>query len=121
MVGTIIWTIPKPDNNNENNYDWIKALLHCIRIIALIHYYSRDFSAATQGLDDSMAADDLMARQYKQTFSIQADVLDTTRGCGLGSTTWWYNGCYDDEMSEKAMMQIGRQIAKGILSKFDSF
>ena len=79
---------------------WGLALLHCIRIMALIHHYSRDFSATTQWL-----ADDQMARRYKQTFSIRSDVLDTTRGLGLGSTTWWYNRCYDDEMSEKATMQ----------------
>ena len=46
---------------------------------------------------------------------------DTTRGLRIGSRTWWYNEYYDDEMSEKATMQIGRKIAKGILSRFDSF
>ena len=70
-------------------------------------------TATTQGLDDSVAADDLMARplpprlllkqleasmtqwladnpmarRYEQTFSIRADVLDTTRDLGLGLTT----------------------------------
>ena len=23
IVGTIIWTNPKPDNNNKNDYDWM--------------------------------------------------------------------------------------------------
>ena len=32
-------------------------------------------------------ADDQMARRYEQTFSTRADVLDTTRGLGPGSTT----------------------------------
>ena len=30
IVGTIIKTIPKPDNNNKNDYDWIKILIYCI-------------------------------------------------------------------------------------------
>ena len=58
---------------------WGLALLHCIRIMALIHHYSRDFSAATQGLDDSMAADDSMARRYEQTFSIRPEVSASAR------------------------------------------
>ena len=62
-----------------------------------------------------------MAQQYKPTFLIQPDVLDMTKGLGLGSTTWWYNRYYNDEMSEKATMQIERPIAKDILSRFDSF
>ena len=62
-----------------------------------------------------------MAQQYKQTFLIQPDVLGTTKGLGLGLTTWWYNRYYDNKMLEKTTMQIGRQIAKDILSRFDSF
>ena len=94
---------------------WGLALIHCIRIMTRWRewhdhsttiwwhdHYPRDFSSTTQGLDDSMAC----GRSDGAT--IRADVLDTTRGLGLGSTTWWYNGCYDDEMSEKATMQIGR-------------
>ena len=54
---------------------------------------------------------------------IQADVLDTIQRSRQAA--WQLDDaideCYDDEISEKATMQIGRQIAKSILSRFDSF
>ena len=39
--------------------------------MALIYHYSRDFSTATQGLNDLMAADDPMAWRYEQMLSIR--------------------------------------------------
>ena len=71
--------------------------------MALIHHYSRDFSAATQGLDDSMAADDSMARRYEQTFSIRPEVSASARQLDDA-----IDACYNDEMLEKATMQIKR-------------
>ena len=39
--------------------------------MALIYHFFQDFSAATQDLNDLIAADNLIAQQYKQTFLIQ--------------------------------------------------
>ena len=48
-------------------------------------------------------ADDPMARQYEQTFSIRPEVSALARRLDDA-----IDACYDDEMSEKATMQIGR-------------
>ena len=57
-----------------------------------------------------------MAQQYKQTFSIRPKI---------SASTWQLDDAidayYDDEMSKKTMMQIEKQIAKSIFSRFDSF
>ena len=48
-------------------------------------------------------ADDPMARRYEQTFSIQPEVSASARQLDDA-----IDACYDDEMSEKATMQIKR-------------
>ena len=73
MVGTIIWTIPKPDNINKNDYDHDYD-----------HYQQASDKWHTrwiilQSLNNSMAIDDLMARQCKQTFLIRYDQVSPHR------------------------------------------
>ena len=48
-------------------------------------------------------ADDPMARRYEQSFSIRPEVSASARGLDDAM-----NECYNDEMLEKATMQIGR-------------
>ena len=48
-------------------------------------------------------ADDPMARRYKQTFSIRLEVSASARQLDDA-----IDACYNDEMLEKATMQIGR-------------
>ena len=91
MVGTIIWTIPKPDNNNENDYDHD----YDHRQQASDEWHTRWMTP--QGLNGLMAADDPMARRYDQRSLHLARRLDNAM-----------DKCYNDEMSEKATMQIGR-------------
>ena len=65
----------------------------------------RGLPATTQGLDDSMAC----GRSDGAT--IRADVLDTIRPEVSASARRLDDAmdeCYNDEMSEKATMQIGR-------------
>ena len=88
-----------------------------------------NFTAIIQGFDNLMTckqfndatiqADVLDTSKrfwYKQTFSIQLEVL---------ASVWQLNNtidvCYNDKMSEKGTMHIGKLIAKGILFKFNNF
>ena len=49
--------------------------------MALIYYYFQDLFIATQGFNNLMAANNLKAQQYKQTFLIQADIFNISRYC----------------------------------------
>ena len=65
-------------------------------------YAPRGLTATTQGLDDSMACG------RSEGATIRAEFLDTEVSASARGLDDAMDECYDDEMSEKATMQIGR-------------
>ena len=73
-------------------------MIYYAELIAAQYFYVQGLSATTQDLDDSMACG------QSNCVMIQAEVSALARELDDDIMV----GCYNDEMTKKAIMQIGR-------------